>query len=135
MPEAEVRVPCPMCGEGILRGARKCPHCREILDPGMVQEQQAAATDAVHMAMDEREIRRAAGGTAISAGIGSVILAPLGPLFGPLTLAYGLWYQHRSRRAGIAPPPAVRLVFGLGGLWFATGAIFWVVIVWIAGRS
>lgn len=135
MPEAEVRVPCPMCGEGIIRGARKCPHCREILDPTLLQEQQALATDAVQTAMDDREIRRAATNTAISAGVGSIILCFLGPLFGPLTLGYGLWYQHRARRAGIAAPGAVRMVFAMGGVWFMTGVIFWALMVLLASRA
>lgn len=30
--EAVRRVPCPMCREPVIRGARLCPHCRSPLD-------------------------------------------------------------------------------------------------------
>jgi hypothetical protein len=81
--------PCPYCGEAVLKAAKKCKHCREILSPAL-----RAARSRQGKGGDEN-----AGRTALICGIVGIFICQ--PILGTFAIIKGVEARKNESQSGM----------------------------------
>ncbi|MBI2900662.1 MAG: zinc ribbon domain-containing protein [Planctomycetes bacterium] len=122
-PAEPVRVRCPYCAESILAAARKCPHCKEILDASLKRQQERGVAQEINRSLQKTEIEEKVLHSVIASAVGMFLFCMIGPLLGPIVLLYARYYRRRAEALGIGAPAHLGTLRLLGWLWFAVGTV------------
>lgn len=127
-PVATLSPRCPLCSEPIKPGARKCPHCKEFLDPALKAQREHGADLQQRRTRQKTELDGSVNQSFIIAIAGCAIASCLGPLGGPYCMVRARQLRKKYAALELEPPPRVRSLRIVGMLWLGLGGLIWLAV-------
>lgn len=123
-----IRVNCPYCAELIIKGARKCKHCEEFLDPVLRARHKAMLDNGAGGEGDRLkrifELRRKATSECAGAVGATLILWILGVIFGPYFIYRFFKLKEQAKELAIPIPGTVKTVLVCGIIMILSNIAF-----------